>query len=43
MINIISYNCSGIISNHLVLKDMLINNDIIFLVEHWLSKEDSHW
>jgi hypothetical protein len=42
MINIISYNCSGIISNHLVLKDLLINNDIIFLVEHWLSKEDSH-
>lgn len=36
-----SFNCKNLKTNHLMVEKILKNSDITFLIEHWLSEEDS--
>lgn len=40
MLSTISYNCHNIKASFLVLQKLIQNNDILFVVEHWLAEEE---
>ena len=39
---IVSYNCKHFNGSHLMIGELVNNYDIVFLVEHWLAKEEEH-
>ncbi len=40
--NIVSYNCKNAKANRLMLEHLINNNDIIFLIEHWLRPDEQY-
>ena len=42
MIEIVSYNIKNFKNNHILVKDIISKHKIVYLIEHWLAKEEEH-
>ena len=39
--DIVSYNYHNFKANHLMIKNLIYNNDICFFIKHWLGNDES--
>jgi len=41
--DIVSYNCQNLKSNVNMVRDLILNNDVCFFIEHWLGEEEAFY
>lgn len=41
--NIATYNCHNFKANNLMISNLMQNNDICFVIEHWLGTEEAFY